>query len=804
MTSRLFRNGSILSVVALVGAAFALDGCHHPSTSSDDVQGGGGIALQLGPGLTLDTVSYAITGPGGFSRMGTLDVSHSTGISGTIAGLPAGSGYNITISGTTSDGSTTCGGSAMFAVMARQTATVAVHVVCQQKPNTGSISINGTVNTCAVLDGITANPGEVTVGSSIALTAVAHDPDHGPSPIAYSWSAPSGSFSDPTSAAPKFTCAAAGMVTVTATVSDGDSACPPAQFSATVSCTPRPALSSLGHVVVIYLENWSFDSLYGSFPGTENLSSPTAHVPQIDNATGLPFVTLPQVDPNIPLGLPNASFDISQFVPANQLIHDLVHRFYQEQSQIDGGKMDKYVTISDAKGLSMGYFPTGSLPIVQLINGMPDQTTVLDHFFHAAFGGSFLNHQWLIAAQSPVFPNAPASVTAVLDASGNLVTDGFVTPDGFAVNTSFSVNSPHPATTPVANLVPNQTNVTIGDRLTAAGVDWAWYSGGWNDALAGHADPLFQFHHQPFIYYANYADGTAAKAAHLKDETDFLAAVAAGTLPPVSFLKPIGADNEHPGYATLQQGEQHTVSLIQAILASPIWNDTAVIVTYDENGGFFDHVPPPVVDRWGPGTRVPAIVFSRFAKSGVDHTSYDTTAILSLIEKRWGLAPLSTRDAAQNDLSTNAFNFEPSSSGGGGTGGGMAGAGGTGGGMAGAGGTGGGMAGAGGSGGGAPTTAAVQAILNTNCTVCHAGATPPAGLDWTNVRAQIGVPSSQCATKNRITSGDSVHSYMVDKIMGAAQDGGCFTGQRMPRGAPPLAASDIALIAAWIDAGTPL
>src|SRR5262249_8811274 len=160
-------------------------------------------------------------------------------------------------------------------------------------------------------------------------------------------------------------------------------------------------------------------------------------------------------------------------------------------------------------------------------------------------------------------------------------------------------------------------------------------SGGWNDALAGHPDPLFQFHHQPFAFYASYADGTAAKAAHLKDESDFTAAVAAGTLPPVSFVKPIGANNEHPGYATLMQGELHVVSLGQAIMPSSIWNDTAVIVTYDENGGFFDHVPPPVVDRWGPGTRVPAIVFSKFAKAGVDSTSYDTTAILKLIETRW-------------------------------------------------------------------------------------------------------------------------------------------------------------------------
>src|SRR5581483_5794055 len=140
----------------------------------------------------------------------------------------------------------------------------------------------------------------------------------------------------------------------------------------------------------------------------------------------------------------------------------------------------------------------------------------------------------------------------------------------------------------------------------------------------------------------------------------------------------------------------------------------------DEHGGFWDHVAPPVVDRWGPGSRVPAIVFSRFAKSGVDKTAYDTTAILKLIEKRWNLAPLGARDAAQADLATNALNFAPSAMGGGtggapGTGGMGTGGMGTGGAVA---GTGGAAAGTGGAGGGTPTTAQVQAILNANCTVC--------------------------------------------------------------------------------------
>src|SRR5260370_26743299 len=90
-------------------------------------------------------------------------------------------------------------------------------------------------------------------------------------------------------------------------------------------------------------------------------------------------------------------------------------------------------------------------------------------------------------------------------------------------------------------------------------------------------------------------------------------------------------------------------------MASPYWPGTAIIITYDENGGRWDHVPPPRTDRWGPGTRVPAVIVSPWAKRRhVDHTLYDTTSILKFIETRWGLAPLATRDAAANDL-TAAF-----------------------------------------------------------------------------------------------------------------------------------------------------
>jgi acid phosphatase len=433
---------------------------------------------------------------------------------------------------------------------------------------------------------------------------------------------------------------------------------------------PAPTLrTAIQHVIVIYQENWSFDGLYGSFPGANNLSSVPGTVPQLDKLTGAQISSLPQPvngtgpDPDFPAGLPVKPYDAMTYIKPTQLTGDIVHRFYQEQGQIDGGKMDKFVTWSDNPGLVLSHFDATAMPEGQLAK----QYTLADNFFHSGFGGSFYNHMWLVCACSPVFPNAPASAVATvdpatgllaLDASGKIVHDGFVTPDGYVVNTAFTVNAPHPANAPAANLMPNQTMPTIGDRLSAAGVSWKWYSGGWNDALAGNPDPLFQFHHQPFAYFQTFADGTPAKAEHLADEANFLADLKAGTLPAVSFIKPLGNDNEHPGYSSLAAGQQHVADLVAAVQNSTAWASTAIIITYDENGGRWDHVAPPgPFDRWGPGTRIPAIVISPFAKRGfVDHTQYETVSILAFIESRWNLAPLGTRDAKANPLA-NAFTF---------------------------------------------------------------------------------------------------------------------------------------------------
>lgn len=430
---------------------------------------------------------------------------------------------------------------------------------------------------------------------------------------------------------------------------------------AALAQTVPQGFEKIEHVVVLYLENRSFDHLFGNFPGAEGLDKAGAAAVQTDEA-GKPYDTLP--DPldlrpktpvryaRLPETLPNRPFRLNDFYGLDEQLGSLVHAFYQQQAQINGGKMDRFVQESDAKGYAMAYWDGSSLKMYELAK----RFTLADNFFHAAFGGSFLNHLWLVCACSPLYPNAPEKIVAKLDSSGKVVEDGFVTPDGYGINTMEPVGGPYGHRTKPERLLPVQTKPTIGDRLTEKGVSWAWYSGGWNEAEAGKEGENFSYHHQPFAFFANYQKGQPGRA-NLKDLDDFLADIEAGRLPSVSFYKPRRGINQHPSASTVLTSDAHAADIVARLEKSPQWGKMVVIVTYDENGGFWDHVAPPVRDRWGPGTRVPTLIVSPFAKKGfVDHVSYDTTAVLKLIETRFGVAPLTEADA-KAPLMSNAFEF---------------------------------------------------------------------------------------------------------------------------------------------------
>jgi len=459
------------------------------------------------------------------------------------------------------------------------------------------------------------------------------------------------------------------------------------------------------NLVVIYLENRSFNNLFANFPGTAaplSAAAPAACLQRDRDGSVLP--ALPKIwggmVPNTQdiggkkyaikeddiQGLPNAPFKLvdtaGQPLPEAVITRDLWHLFYQNQMQINGGANDGFAAWGNTGGMVMGYYGETSKNLG--LWKIAEQYTLCDNFFMAAFGGSYLNHQFLISGRTPEYFNAPqtaarkkiavlddgptgfrlsvskTSPASAMDGHPDFVNNGAITPDGYAVNTMAPPYQPsyiHPApggdamlaNPDDANTLPPQTYDTIGDLLTAKKVSWAWYGGAWQaalDARGGGEKPNFQYHHQPFNYFKQFAPGTAARAQHLRDgglgdspiSNKFLADAIAGKLPAVTFYKPQGNLNLHAGYSDIESGDAHITNVIEHLKKSPQWKDMVIVVTFDENGGWWDHVAPPKGDRWGPGSRIPAIVISPYAKKGqVDHSFYDTTSILRFITRLHGL-----------------------------------------------------------------------------------------------------------------------------------------------------------------------
>jgi phospholipase C len=424
--------------------------------------------------------------------------------------------------------------------------------------------------------------------------------------------------------------------------------------------TETEGLNRIDHIVIIYLENRSFDSLFGQFPDANGLVNPKNISPQLDEY-GRTYKTLPPVmdgkniDSRFPDNLSNSPFDIARYVKPGEKHPDLTHRFFINQMQINGGRNDRFAQLSSAGGLAMGHYDiTGSA-----LWNYAKQYTLADNFFQGAFGGSFLNHQWLICACTPEFKNAPAELKQWKSDpdTGKIISDPRVTVDNYAVGTLQPQHPPFDVSHP-ENRLPVQYQTTIGDRLSEKKISWAWYAGGWDDAVAGlKTEENFQYHHQPFVFYANYAPDSPARTEHLKDKNKLLTDLN-GNFPQVAFYKPVGNKNQHPGYSSILDADREINEVVEAIRNSSIWSSSAIIITYDEYGGLWDHVSPPEIDRWGPGTRIPAVIISPFAKKGyVDHTAYDTTSILKMIENRFGLVPLTSRDAKANGLE-GAFDFD--------------------------------------------------------------------------------------------------------------------------------------------------
>ncbi|EHR70247.1 acid phosphatase [Burkholderiales bacterium JOSHI_001] len=492
------------------------------------------------------------------------------------------------------------------------------------------------------------------------------------------------------------------------------------------------AVQAIDTVVVIYAENRAFDTLYGLFPGANgipgvNTSAVGGVAPQKDFDGSV----LPKLPPTWggvtaagqgvsvtqaqTLGMPNRPFRIDDpaglngsgtVLPLTVTTRDLVHRFYNNMMQIGDGSNDRFAAYSDAGGLAMGYYDGSSMRLWKLAQ----QYVLADNFFMGAFGGSYLNHHYLVCACVPAYPNVDASPAKDLvslvdtDAQGRFLRltpaadmpasalsgpprykrDGPLAPKE-ADGSAYTINTMQPPYQPSGNAppangdpryadtakpttLPPLTLATIGDRLDAKGVSWAWYAGAWQAAsentpaargIIYGGKPQFQAHHQPFNYHARFDPQRHAddRAKHLLDfDSRFFADADAGKLPHVAFYKPQGNLNQHAGYANLSDGDAHIADVIERLRKSPQWGRMLIVVTYDENGGFWDHVRVPKGDRWGPGTRIPTLIVSPLAKKGhVDKTAYDTASILRFITRRWNLEPLPGVLLRDRSLQANGF-----------------------------------------------------------------------------------------------------------------------------------------------------
>jgi len=362
----------------------------------------------------------------------------------------------------------------------------------------------------------------------------------------------------------------------------------------------HPATTTpIKHFSFLLQENHSFDNYFGTRPGVDGIPPGTC-MPRTPGTVG------PCVAP---------------FHIGDRGIADLDHTKETYDRQIRGGKMDGFVWAHDVRGkdgsLAMGYYDDRDLPYYW---NVADEYVLFDRFFSSSNSGSVRNHMY--------------AVTGHPGATGNREA---IPPGGWGQ-------------------LP-----TIFDRLREKGVSWKFYVENYDPQITfrtrggeENVDRGAQVIWVPLLAYARYIDDPEL-SSHIVDLDEYYEDAARGELPAVSYLVPSG-DSEHPP-GSIQAGQRLVRSLVNELSRSPSWDSSAFLWTYDDWGGWYDHVRPPQVDAYGYGPRVPALLVSPYAKRGyVDHTTNDFTSILRFIETNWGLDPLSSRDAAANPM-LEAFDF---------------------------------------------------------------------------------------------------------------------------------------------------
>jgi phospholipase C len=378
-----------------------------------------------------------------------------------------------------------------------------------------------------------------------------------------------------------------------------------------VATGPPPGLSNIKHIVVIMQENRSFDNMFNGFPGADTVQS----------------------------GMSGGASVALQPVPLTDKT-DVDHTHPGWWADRDHGEMDGFAH-TPAPGLGLSYpYPTFPYAYVPQNETVPlwtlaSQYTLADRMFQSNTGPSFVAHQYMIAGQSALADENPGD------------TD---------LGHEWGCDSP--ASSRVALLGPNGTDLpgvypcfdyeTIADLMDAKGVSWRYYAPA--AGREGYVWSAFDaIHHIRFG--ADWTNNV------ISPNTQVLSDIAKGTLAQVTWVIPDLPYSDHPSGGGNGEGPDWVANVVNAVGASPFWNSTVVLISWDDWGGWYDHVPPPPVDGMGLGFRVPLIVVSPWAKHGyISHTQHEFGSFLRLTEEVFTLPSLGTRDAVSDDL-LDCFDF---------------------------------------------------------------------------------------------------------------------------------------------------
>jgi phospholipase C len=367
-----------------------------------------------------------------------------------------------------------------------------------------------------------------------------------------------------------------------------------------VTTQAQPAANStpaarLSHIIVLVLQNNSFDHLFGKYPAppgntVEGLNPSAAGYQQVDQSgtTVTPFALGSTLPPNMPEGYATYTGDW------------------------DNGKMDRFAF--NEGDVAMGYYDDTTDGISTLWN-YANQYALADHYFQSSWGEAPTNQLYMVAAD---------------DDDRNFSVNPFYPP----------CQQPEPSAMPYS--FPN-----VADQLASKQISWGMYQQGYGNC--GPDQPL----HNAFQYF------TSTNASpNLQDYSQFSIAIQNGTLPAVSFVVPNATYDMHPGYFNpVSLGIGFIDTLVKEVQSSSLWASSAIIVTWDDGGGWYDHVAPPQIDDQGLGFRVPTLVISPLAKHGyVSHVVMDHVSILKLIQWNWNLPPLNARNSMSGDM-VDMFNF---------------------------------------------------------------------------------------------------------------------------------------------------